>query len=763
MGGEAERPAQGVGEGEDAQRSAEGDVARDGEGAGVAEGDEADFDIDVHVAEGERTSRGEGAVPEFDPLTCQRTVDWERSYGRKPVPPETTCTPGSLRSAGPETVCTPGSLKRKDGVTTFCHQGREEAAAAEARQLVLDVPASGDLERVGVHSRAPMMEERERRAKEHGAAGAGGVEGIQGMAEEAGGVVEMRLSSTLEERPGGGDRAQVGVDEQGGDLEEVGVHSGAPLMEERVRRAKEHGAAGAGEVEREATVARVHDGEQVERVEVVAGVHDGDAQVEMEEDVVRADAAALVGAEGGMAGGDFTNGRGEGEDHLDPIVHRFIDDEMGPALAGLTSGSRRALGALPLGDREAFGLGMGDFMHMSLGGPPSLVTRRERIRCMPWRPQVTLQRRSSMHLQDGPGERDTRLSSGARRYEQPREERGDAPATDITGAHRSLVRFTGLQLMTTSRPVRPCVQGFGLGVAASIEVPPVRVVDLGSEPTLRTSQEDTDHSRPLMPPPPPRSRYSDPPSTPVRPPPHSPSTPAKPRVCDTTAVGSLPLDTSLFRSMNIDLDSTRRVTVHTARRQPGLGGADTGRGAPREVMAAVSQPRHVRGGGEAGSTFQAALAAAACAVRDQTARKSGVAHPRPMPVAGGAALGESSGAVGLGMPRGSRCEKTVAEVTQVSARVVRVRTGTDPMTVVEDDPETEPECEEAPQEDDEYRDDEESEEEESDNSEDDCYDDDDEPSPPRQRGSRRQRRSCLSYVVAMGADGSALRSEAGTS
>ncbi|GBG93484.1 hypothetical protein CBR_g71566 [Chara braunii] len=166
---------------------------------------------------------------------------------------------------------------------------------------------------------------------------------------------------------------------------------------------------------------------------------------------------------------------------------------------------------------------------------------------------------------------------------------------------------------------------------------------------------------------------------------------------------------------DIDLDSTRRVTVHTARPQPGLGGVDTGRVASREVMAAVSQPRYVRGGGEAGSTLQAALAAAAHAVRDQTPRRSGAARPRPMPAAGGAALGESSGPEGLGMLRGSRREKTVAKVTQVSARVVRVRTGVDPVTVVEEDPETEPAREEAPQEDDEHMDDEESEEEESDN------------------------------------------------
>ncbi|GBG91107.1 hypothetical protein CBR_g51911 [Chara braunii] len=125
---------------------------------------------------------------------------------------------------------------------------------------------------------------------------------------------------------------------------------------------------------------------------------------------------------------------------------------------------------------------------------------------------------------------------------------------------------------------------------------------------------------------------------------------------------------------------------------------------------------------------------------------SGVARtssmPQIMPATGDAVLEESSRAEGLEMPCGSRREKTVTEVTQVSARLVRVRTGAAHVTVVEDDPETEPAREEAPQEGDEYRDDEEREEEESDNGDDDGYhNDDDEPSPPPRHGSRRQRGS----------------------
>ncbi|GBG80117.1 hypothetical protein CBR_g30484 [Chara braunii] len=460
-----------------------------------------------------------------------------------------------------------------------------------ARQLLLDPRASSDLGEMGVYSGAPPVEERERRAEEHGAAGAAGVEGIRGMEEEVAGVVG-------------------GV---------VAVDDGAHVeREEAMARVDD------GDDEGEEAMARDDDGEEAVAgvEESVAGIDDGDAQVEMEEDVVRADAAALVGGEEGVVGGDVARGRGEGGGDLDPIIQRFVDDEMGPALAGLTPGTRRALGASPSGQRGASGLGMGDFMDMSLGDPPT------------------------------PG------------YNSP----------------------------------------------------------------------------------PSRSRHSDSPSTPVGWAPRSPSTPTRPRVRDMTAVWSLPLDTSLFGRTDIDLDSIRRVTVHTARQQPGLGGADSGRGAPREVMAAVSQLRDVRGVGQAGCTLQAALAAAARGVREQTSRRSGVARtssmPQMMPTTGDASLEESSGAEGLEMPRGSRREKTVAEVTHVSARLVRVRTGAAHVTVVEDDPETEPACEEAPQEGDEYRDDEERAEEESDNGDDDSYhDDDDEPSPSphsrRRRGSRR--------------------------
>ncbi|GBG89888.1 hypothetical protein CBR_g49737 [Chara braunii] len=586
-----------------------------------------------------------------------------------------------------------------------------------ARQLVLDPRASSDLGEMGVHSGAPTVEERKRRAEESGAAGAGGVEGIRGMEEEVagvvGGVVEVDDGAHVER-----EEAMARVD----DGEQVeGVEGVLP-----------------SEVEREDDVVRTQEatmrddeGEEVVAglEESVVGVDDGDAQVEMEEDVMRADVVALVGGEEGVVGGDVAHGRGEGGDDLDPIVQRFIDDEMGPALAGLTQGTRRALGASPSGQRGASGLGMGDFMDMSLGDPPSPGhAEREDVASA-----LAAAGYSTQEIEQAFAGRSGRetytLQQGCEEVvEQPQEEREDAPPADIPGGSSSL--------------------GSGFGEEAFVQVPPVIVVDLGSEAIFHTlvsgrqtphdtarsldfaelarvavrdvtRQEDTDPSRSLMPPPPPRSRHIDSPSTPIGRPPHSPSTPTRPRVRDTTAVGSLPLDTSLFGRTDIDLDYMRRVTVHIARQQPGLGGADTGRGAPREVMAVVCQPRDVRGVG------QAALAAAARAVRDQTSRRSGVARTRSMPATGDAALEESSGAEGLEMSRGSRREKTVTEVTQVSARLVRVRTGAAHVTVVEDEPKTEPGHEEAPQEGDEYRDDEECKEEESDSGNDDSYHDDD--------------------------------------
>ncbi|GBG83988.1 hypothetical protein CBR_g37860 [Chara braunii] len=235
-----------------------------------------------------------------------------------------------------------------------------------ARHLVLEPHALGDLGKEGVHNGALMVEERERRAEEHGA---GGVEGIRGMEEEVAGVEseeammrvhdgeqverEEGMLPTQVEREEDVVRTQVERDE---DVERV---------DDSAQVQREEGVVG-GQVEREEDVVRT----QVEREEDMAGVDD-DLQVEIEEDVVRADVGALVEGEEGVVGGDVAHGRGEGSDNLDPIVQHFIADEMGLSLEGLTPGMMMALEASPSGGREASGMRMRDFMEMSLGDPPS--------------------------------------------------------------------------------------------------------------------------------------------------------------------------------------------------------------------------------------------------------------------------------------------------------------------------------------------------------------------------------------------------------
>ncbi|GBG83497.1 hypothetical protein CBR_g37210 [Chara braunii] len=68
-----------------------------------------------------------------------------------------------------------------------------------------------------------------------------------------------------------------------------------------------------------------------------------------------------------------------------------------------------------------------------------------------------------------------------------------------------------------------------------------------------------------MPPPPPRPPVGDPSSLPTSRGSRSPHTPGKPRIRDTTAVQRDVCDTTLFGRIDIDLDSTRRVTEHAAR------------------------------------------------------------------------------------------------------------------------------------------------------------------------------------------------------
>ncbi|GBG64429.1 hypothetical protein CBR_g44314 [Chara braunii] len=372
MGGEAEHPAQGVGEREDSPRSAEGGVARDGEGGGAAEEDETNVDLKVGVAEGEWTPRGEGGVPEFDPVALQH--------------------PGG----GPLLVL----------------PSHNEIASMRAAEI----------------HRAKLGEELEEVEREE--------------------AVAMVHDGEQVEREEDVVRTQVERDE---DMERVDYSA-------RVRREE---AVVGPQVEREEDVVRP----QVEREEGVAGVDDDDAQVEIGEDVVRENVDVLVGGEEGMVGGDVAHGRGKGSGHLqvDPIVQSFITDEMGPALAGLTPGTMTAMGVSPLGERGASGMGMRDFMEMYLGDPPcpSHTEREDTARALAAAGYSTEEIEQAFTGYSGSCTRDTLQQGCEEVRERPQEEREDALAADILGGSGSLVRFTGLQLTTTTWAVLPCVQGSG--------------------------------------------------------------------------------------------------------------------------------------------------------------------------------------------------------------------------------------------------------------------------------------------------------------
>ncbi|GBG66128.1 hypothetical protein CBR_g55472 [Chara braunii] len=155
------------------------------------------------------------------------------------------------------------------------------------------------------------------------------------------------------------------------------------------------------------------------------------------------------------------------------------------------------------------------------------------------------------------------------------------------------------------------------------------------------------------PPPPPRPREKDPSSSPTGQGSRSPQTFGRSRICNTTPGGRDVHDTTLFGRTDIDLHSTLRVTELTARLQPGLGNRGAKTTAAREVAAAGCEPQRGCGRGLSTSTLDHALRAMTRVVHEQTPRKHEVPRPGPVPAKRGAALGESSGLKGLGMPRGS--------------------------------------------------------------------------------------------------------------
>ncbi|GBG65818.1 hypothetical protein CBR_g53789 [Chara braunii] len=128
-------------------------------------------------------------------------------------------------------------------------------------------------------------------------------------------------------------------------------------------------------------------------------------------------------------------------------------------------------------------------------------------------------------------------------------------------------------------------------------------------------------------------------------------------------------------------------------------------------------------------TLEYALRAATRAVQEQTPRLRGVPpRPRPVPAEGGATFGKSSGAEGLGMPRGSRHEQTIAEA---SAGVVVLRKGGGPVTIEEDDPDTDVVVPPVRDVDEDYEGEEGGEEDSRSGSDGDDDDDYDEPPPPQ--------------------------------
>ncbi|GBG89458.1 hypothetical protein CBR_g49249 [Chara braunii] len=169
----------------------------------------------------------------------------------------------------------------------------------------------------------------------------------------------------------------------------------------------------------------------------------------------------------------------------------------------------------------------------------------------------------------------------------------------------------------------------------------------------------------------------------------------------------------------------RRVVQETATGPvSGLGPRGARTTAAREVPASGCEPQRGRGRGVSTESLEYALRATMRAVQEQTPRKRGVTpRPRPLPAEGRTTLGESLGAEGLGMPLGSRHEQTVAEA---SARVVVLRKGGGPVTIEEDDPDTDAAVREA----DEDYEGEEGEEESKSGFDGDDYDDYDEPPPP---------------------------------
>ncbi|GBG81579.1 hypothetical protein CBR_g32571 [Chara braunii] len=381
------------------------------------------------------------------------------------------------------------------------------------------------------------------------------------------------------------------------------------------------------------------------------------------------------------------------------LMQQFLTEELGPAIAGMTPGVARGFGISDSEDGDPLRLRFVDGLPPSCGGaistdraplrdeaPGQTSTQTARERTMNESPDAArdiMERERARLL----ASTDPRAQAFARAVEEAR--RREIGRDCVQGG---VVAGEDIAEGVAAEPVPEAMQGGAEATDVAVEGRP-HAVDEAVQAGQRQVEGAIDARREVqetatgdMPPPPPRAPAGDPSSSPTGRGSRSPHTPGRSRTRDTTAVQQDVCDTTIFGRTDIDLDSTRRVTKHTACLQPGLGRGGARTTAAREVPASGCEPQRGRGRGVSTETLEYALRAATRAVQEQTPRKCGVpARPRPVPAEGGATLGESSGAEGLGMPRGSRREQTIAEA---SARVVVLRKGGVPVTIEEDDPNT---------------------------------------------------------------------------
>ncbi|GBG72100.1 hypothetical protein CBR_g11033 [Chara braunii] len=365
------------------------------------------------------------------------------------------------------------------------------------------------------------------------------------------------------------------------------------------------------------------------------------------------------------------------------LMQQFLTEELDPVIAGITPGVARGFG---ISDSE---MGTHLDLDLSMGLPPSCggATSTDRAPSRDEAPgqtftQTTRERTTTESLDAAHdiiererarilASNDSRAQAFARAVEEVR--RREIGGDCVQGG---VVAGEDVAEGMAAEPVPEAMLGGAEATDVAVEGRPQAVDEGGvTETAPRTGD---------MPPPPPRAPVVDPSSSPTGRGSRSPHTPGRCMVRDTTTVQQDVCDMAIFKRTNIDLDSTRHVTEHTTCLQSGLGGGGAWTTAAREVPTSGCEPQRGRGRGVSTETLEYTLRAATSAVQEQTPRKRGVPpRPCPVPVEGGTALGESSGAEGLGVPRGSCREQTIAEA---SARVVVLRKGGGPVTIEEDDP-----------------------------------------------------------------------------